>query len=151
MKTLLESIQDKDYTSAENQLHERLQDIAVDKLHEMKRMLAAKVIDKENDKNTKKKEYKPLFGKYQKDAQKQPDDWVKQIYKGEMKEQTRLNSMVLPSVDKARRGLAEDDAKDESPFKGGDTEKESNPKAMAKNQAKKLAVKAMKNMKAKGQ
>lgn len=67
MKTILESIQEKDYTSAQDQLHERLQDIVVEKLHEMKKMIAA-----------------------------------------QMTEQTRLNPMTLPSVDRLKRGLTEE-------------------------------------------
>lgn len=107
MKTILESIQEKDYTSAQDQLHERLQDIAIEKLHEMKKMIAAK-----------------------------------------MTEQSLSNPTTLRSVEYAKRGLAEENPKDDdSPFKGGDTENVSNPKAMVKNQAKKLAIKAMKGMK----
>lgn len=111
MKTILESIQEKDYTSAQEQLHEKLQDIAVEKIHEMRKMIAA-----------------------------------------QMTEQSLSNPTTLRSVEYAKRGLTEEDPKDDdSPFKGGDTEKVSNPKAMAKNQAKKLAIKAMSKMKEKGQ
>lgn len=41
MKTLVESIVEKDYTIAEEQLKEKLSTIAVAKLHEMRKMVAA--------------------------------------------------------------------------------------------------------------
>lgn len=106
MKTILESIQEKDYTSAQDQLHERLQDIVVEKLHEMKKMIAAKMTEQslsnpttlrsveyakrglaEENPKDKKEVKKPLFGKYQKGPRKQPNDWVKKIYTGKMKEE----------------------------------------------------------------
>lgn len=106
MKTILESIQEKDYTSAQDQLHERLQDIAIEKLHEMKKIIAAKMTEQslsnpttlrsveyakrglaEENPKDEKKDKKPLFGKYQKPARKQPDDWVKDVYTGKMKEE----------------------------------------------------------------
>jgi hypothetical protein len=120
MKIFLESIEQKDYTLAEQELKKKLSEISVSKLHEMKKAVAAKMTDAES------KEDEPLFGKYQKGAREQPNDWVKDVYTGKMKED-----------------------KNDSPFEGGDSEKVSNPDAKKENQAKKLAIKAMKKMKEK--
>lgn len=45
MNTILESITEKDYTSAEQQLQEKLNNIVTKKLHEMKKMIAAKMTE----------------------------------------------------------------------------------------------------------
>lgn len=60
MKTILESIQEKDYTSAQDQLHERLQDIAIEKLHEMKKMIAASSVNENRYKQQDRKNPKGL-------------------------------------------------------------------------------------------
>lgn len=45
MNTILESITEKDYTSAEQQLQEKLNNIVTKKLHEIKKMIAAKMTE----------------------------------------------------------------------------------------------------------
>lgn len=118
MKDFVESIIERDLTLAESILKKRIAEIAESKLHEMKKMMAAR-------------------------------DFVKEQYPlNPMTGRSMTSTGSIPrSLDYAKRGLAEDD---DSPFVGGDTEKVSNPKAKKENQAKKLAVKAMKQMKEKG-
>ena len=81
---------------------------------------------------------------------------LKLVQKSNKKQQGELKSyykMQQPAKGKKRwtgsygqipSPLPLPEEKDDSPFKGGDTKKVSNPKANVTNQAKKLAVKAMK-------
>lgn len=116
---LITNIINKKLTEAEASFKENMSDISLRKLHEVRKMVAAHLSEQ------------------------------RMLPSGRVMTQTVAGPEVTnQSVIKQRRGVVEED-KDDSPFKGGDSEKVSNPDAKQENQAKKLAIKAMKKMKEK--
>lgn len=135
---LISNIINKNLIEAEDILNTQIASIVESKLEEKKKMIAAELYEQRKlpsgkvimstgekipqslvkqrrglaEEDKEKEDKKPLFGKYQKPARKQPDDWVKDVYTGKMKEEKEppfepdAPRVKRPDEPKTAKGLA---------------------------------------------